>query len=322
MNADLSKAYTYTDFQGFTDLRRMAREETPEAADAAARQFEALFIQMMMKSMRDAMPVDGGMDGEQVKFFQGMFDQQIALEMSRGEGIGLRESMMRQLHPEPMSGVQGGELVMPTHRLPVYQRAENPWPESRVTAPSPSSADSVPQGAGPDQRHWRPESPEAFIQDLWPHAQRAAEALGVAPEVLLAQSALETGWGRHMIPGADGGNSFNLFGIKADGRWDGPRAHVQTLEYVGGVPERQRAAFRAYDSAAQSFDDYVSFITGNPRYREALSRVPDAEGYLRGLQEAGYATDPAYADKILDILGRGTLKTAAALKNADPAPIT
>ncbi|HSP01169.1 MAG TPA: rod-binding protein, partial [Thioalkalivibrio sp.] len=95
MNADLSKAYTYTDFQGFTDLRRMARQESPEAADAAARQFEALFIQMMMKSMRDATPVDGGMDGEQVKFFQGMFDQQIALEMSRGEGIGLRESMMR-----------------------------------------------------------------------------------------------------------------------------------------------------------------------------------------------------------------------------------
>jgi len=322
MNADLSKAYTYTDFQGFTDLRRMARQESPEAADAAARQFEALFIQMMMKSMRDAMPVDGGMDGEQVKFFQGMFDQQIALEMSRGEGIGLRESLMRQLHPEPVSGLQRGELVMPTHRLPVYQRAENPWPESRVTAPSPSSPGSVPQGTDSDQRHWRPESPEAFIRDLWPHAQRAAEALGVAPEVLLAQSALETGWGRHMIPGADGGNSFNLFGIKADGRWDGPRAHVQTLEYVGGVPERQRAAFRAYDNAAQSFDDYVSFITGNPRYREALARVPDAEGYLRGLQEAGYATDPAYADKILDILGRGTLKTAAALKNADPAPIT
>jgi len=322
MNADLSKAYTYTDFQGFTDLRRMARQETPEAADAAARQFEALFIQMMMKSMRDAMPVDGGMDGEQVKFFQGMFDQQIALEMSRGEGIGLRESMMRQLSPESLSGAQGGELVMPTHRLPVYQRAENPWPESRVTAPSATSPGAAPQASDADQRHWRPESPEAFIRDLWPHAQRAAESLGVAPEVLLAQSALETGWGRHMIPGADGANSFNLFGIKADSRWDGPRAHVQTLEYVGGVPERQRAAFRAYDSAAQSFDDYVSFITGNPRYREALSRVPDAEGYLRGLQEAGYATDPAYADKILDILGRGTLHTAAALKNADPAPIT
>ncbi|WP_018953179.1 flagellar assembly peptidoglycan hydrolase FlgJ [Thioalkalivibrio sulfidiphilus] len=323
MNTDLSKAYTYTDFQGFSDLRRLAREESPEAAEAAARQFEALFIQMMLKSMRDAMPVDSGMDGEQVKFYQGMFDQQIALEMSKGEGIGLRESLLRQLNPEaPAARGSDGELAMPVHRLPVYQRPENPWPQSRVQAPAPAAAPAAVEAFSDLPRDWRPESPEAFIRDLWPHAERAGQALGVAPEVLLAQSALETGWGRHMIPNADGSNSFNLFGIKADSRWDGPRAHVQTLEYVGGVPERQRAAFRAYEHPGQSFDDYVSFITGNPRYREALARVPDAEGYLRGLQAAGYATDPAYADKILDILGRGTLQAAVALKNPDQAPIS
>lgn len=323
MNTDLSKAYTYTDFQGFSDLRRLAREESPEAAEAAARQFEALFIQMMLKSMRDAMPVDSGMDGDQVKFYQGMFDQQIALEMSRGEGIGLRESLLRQLNPEaPLASSGDGELAMPVHRLPVYQRPENPWPQSRVEAPASAAAPAAADDASGLPRDWRPESPEAFIRDLWPHAERAGQALGVAPEVLLAQSALETGWGRHMIPNADGSNSFNLFGIKADNRWDGPRAHVQTLEYVGGVPERQRAAFRAYEHPGQSFDDYVAFITGNPRYREALARVPEAEGYLRGLQAAGYATDPAYADKILDILGRGSLQAVVALKNSDQAPIS
>ncbi|ACL72311.1 flagellar rod assembly protein/muramidase FlgJ [Thioalkalivibrio sulfidiphilus HL-EbGr7] len=323
MNTDLSKAYTYTDFQGFSDLRRLAREESPEAAEAAARQFEALFIQMMLKSMRDAMPVDSGMDGDQVKFYQGMFDQQIALEMSRGEGIGLRESLLRQLNPEaPLASSGDGELPMPVHRLPVYQRPENPWPQSRVEAPASAAAPAAADDASGLPRDWRPESPEAFIRDLWPHAERAGQALGVAPEVLLAQSALETGWGRHMIPNADGSNSFNLFGIKADNRWDGPRAHVQTLEYVGGVPERQRAAFRAYEHPGQSFDDYVAFITGNPRYREALARVPEAEGYLRGLQAAGYATDPAYADKILDILGRGSLQAVVALKNSDQAPIS
>ncbi|OOG27126.1 flagellar rod assembly protein/muramidase FlgJ [Thioalkalivibrio denitrificans] len=321
MSADLSRAFTYTDLQGFSDLRRMAREESPEAADAAARQFEALFIQMMLKSMREAMPVDSGMDGDQVKMYQGMFDQQIALEMSRGEGIGLRESLLRELSPVAPHSGEDRELAMPAHRLPVRQAPVNPWPEAVIRAPAVSDPAPAEQTM-PERDDWRPESPEAFVRDLWPHAERAARSLGVAPEVLLAQAALETGWGRHVIPNSDGTSSFNLFGIKADSRWDGPSARVQTLEYVNGVPERQRAAFRAYSSPAESFEDYVRFITSNPRYADALRQAPDAEGYLRGLQSAGYATDPAYADKILDILGRGTLPSVAALKSAAEPPIS
>jgi peptidoglycan hydrolase FlgJ len=325
MSVDLAKAYTYTDFQGFADLRRLAREDSPEAADAAARQFEALFIQMMLKSMRDAMPVDGGMDGDQVKFYQGMFDQQISLEMSRGPGIGLREALMRQLDPVLSMALREEKgLAMPLHRLPVYQAPENPFPGAVIRPPATAeeTGEAKAPEAAAEPASWPPESPEAFVRDLWPHARRAASALGLAPEVLLAQSALETGWGRHVIPNADGTSSYNLFGIKADSRWEGARAHVQTLEYVDGIPERQRAAFRAYESPARSFDDYVEFIRGNPRYREALAQVPDAEGYLRGLQEAGYATDPAYADKILGILGRGALQSVAALKSAPQVPIS
>jgi peptidoglycan hydrolase FlgJ len=306
MNADLSAVYQYADFKGLGDLRRMARQEAPEAADLAARQFEALFIQMMLKSMRDAMPIDGGQDGDQVQFYREMFDQQIALEMSRGEGIGLRESLLRELAPETTAAAAATELRVPERRIPA--RADWPLEAAVRTAPAPA-AQSVPAAAP-----WRPESPEAFIRELWPHAERAGAALGVAPEVLLAQSALETGWGRHVIPRSDGSSSHNLFGIKADARWDGDRVQVNTLEYVDGVAEQQRAAFRAYDSPAESFADYADFLRRNPRYRDALAQAPDAEGYLRGLQSAGYATDPAYAEKILDILGRGTLPQTLGLK--------
>jgi len=312
MTAELSAAYTYTDFQGLADLRRMAREEAPEAADAAARQFEALFIQMMLKSMRDAMPADSGMDSDQVRFYREMFDQQIALEMSRGEGIGLRESLLRELGPGGRDSGGIAELRMPERRVPVRPA----WPTMEAAV---RSAPSQP-GTALERAPWRVESPEIFIEQLWPHAESAGAALGIAPEVLLAQSALETGWGRHVMAHGDGSSSHNLFGIKADARWTGRRVHVNTLEYVNGVPEQQRAAFRSYDSPAESFADYVDFLQRNPRYRTALAQAPDAEGYLRGLQSAGYATDPRYADKILDILGRGTLPQTLGLKSRAPAP--
>ncbi|MFO8003294.1 flagellar assembly peptidoglycan hydrolase FlgJ [Thioalkalivibrio sp.] len=320
MNSDLAGIYNATDFQGFSDLRRMAREDAPEAADTAARQFEALFIQMMLKSMRDAMPVDSGMEGDQTRFYRDMFDQQIALEMSRGEGIGMRESLLRELAPGTAGAgaIASADLTMPARRIttPGRSTSDRPAIAPAAASPPPSIASSAAQQGGP------PQSPEAFLRELWPHAEAAGAALGLAPEILLAQSALETGWGRHVIQDGAGGSSHNLFGIKADAAWDGPRVHVQTLEYVNGIPERQRAAFRAYDNPAASFADYVDFLQRNPRYREALARVPDAEGYLRGLQEAGYATDPDYADKILDILNRGTLRQMVELKSDAARPIS
>lgn len=345
MNTSAAASYTYTDFQGFSDLRRMARDEAPEAADTAARQFEALFIQMMLKSMREAMPVDEAAGGDQVKFYQEMFDQQIALEMAQGEGIGLRESLLRELgapdvdgsgvdgagvngsgvegFPMPqrpplpaMHGLEAGLRWRPEARAAEARAVEGRAAEGRAAmepgaglargAPGTAGAGQARAAATPGER-WQPASPQAFVQELWPHAERAAARLGIAPEVLLAQSALETGWGRHVIAAGNGASSHNLFGIKADGRWEGPRVQVNTLEYVDGIPEQQRAAFRAYDDPAQSFADYVDFLHQNPRYREALAQAPDAEGYLRGLQAAGYATDPAYADKILAILNGGTL---------------
>ena len=139
------------------------------------------------------------------------------------------------------------------------------------------------------------------MEHIAPHARRAAEELGVSPKVLIAQSALETGWGQHMMQRPDGSPAFNLFGIKADASWEGDKVTQSTLEFEGGVMNRRKAAFRAYDSAAESLQDYVNFIQQNPRYEQAL-KAADDRGYVHGLQQAGYATDPEYADKILAVL--------------------
>ncbi|WP_439134338.1 flagellar assembly peptidoglycan hydrolase FlgJ, partial [Pseudomaricurvus sp.] len=143
---------------------------------------------------------------------------------------------------------------------------------------------------------------ESFKEHLLLLARKAAEALGVHGEVLLSQAALETGWGKHLIKDESGQNSYNLFGIKADSSWQGDKAVVSTLEYRDGVPVRERASFRAYSSFAESFQDYVSFIKNNSRYQEALKAASDAVEYVKGLQQAGYATDPKYADKIIGIV--------------------
>jgi flagellar protein FlgJ len=150
------------------------------------------------------------------------------------------------------------------------------------------------------------------VRALWPHAQRAAGELGVSPQALVAQAALETGWGRAVIQHNDGRSSHNLFGIKADARWGGEQVHVSSLEYVDGTVVRQRAAFRAYDSYADSFSDYVDFLKSNPRYGNALNHAHDPVAFTQALQRAGYATDPEYAQKIQGILGSAALGEATA----------
>ena len=205
------------------------------------------------------------------------------------------------------------------HPLSVSRRVA----DRAETAPEPAVADV----ARADE--WRPESPDEFIRDLWPQAQGAAAELGVAPEVLVAQAALETGWGRSVSRGADGASSHNLFNIKADHRWGGEHVTISTLEYRDGVAVRERADFRAYDSFEESFRDYVDFLRANPRYGDVLANANDPQAYIQGLQDAGYATDPNYAKKIGSILARYQManmsearQTVAALQEGESAPIT
>ena len=152
------------------------------------------------------------------------------------------------------------------------------------------------------------DSPESFISSMWEHAKTAAQKIGLNPAVMIAQAALETGWGKHVIPKQDGGSSFNLFNIKADRSWQGEHAKKMTLEFEQGLPVKKQANFRAYDSIKESINDYVDFLQSNPRYSKALNNVDKPEQYLDDLQKAGYATDPNYAQKIKNVLQRGEFK--------------
>jgi len=287
----------YLDMTGLAKLHGEAQRDSPKALKQVAQQFEALFVQMMLKSMRSATLAGGQgiMDSNQTRFYQGMFDQQIALDISKGKGIGLAKMLEQQLGKHlPKSG--GGA--------------------SSPNAVSGSAAGSAaPTAAAPKSSEPAPvskQSPSQFVASLWPHAQATARKLGVDPKVLVAQAALETGWGKGTVRNPDGSSSHNLFGIKAGGQWDGPSATVTTLEFSHGIPAPQQAAFRAYASPAASFADYAKFLQSNPRYRQALSQAQDPKAFVQALQQAGYATDPHYARKLLDVLHSPTLQSAVA----------
>ena len=292
-------ASIYTDFSGLADLKRQAREDSPEAIRSVARQFEALFIQMMLKSMREASLGDSLLDGPDMEKYTSLYDQQLALELARGRGLGFSNSLVEQL------GGTSGELPSAKPATPGAGPAGDMLERIRAlnTATGPVAVTRPASGMQePDRIQAVFESPADFVQTLLPDAREAARELGTEPGVLIAQAALETGWGRSVIRREDGGSSFNLFNIKADDRWPGRRVTVDTLEYRDGIARREKASFRVYDSFAESFRDYVEFLRASPRYRPALQQARDPEAFIEALHEAGYATDPAYAAKVGRIL--------------------
>lgn len=295
---------TITDFSQFTELRTAAGKNDPAALREVASQFEALFLQTMLKSMREASlgdPLFG--DSDQMELYQSMQDEQMALEMASGKGVGLADMLVRQL---------GGEGAAKT------SRPDTPYPIERRKV-NANFAISTNKQAWSD--------PEAFARDIWPHAERAAKKLNVAPQAIVAQAALETGWGAHVMPDRQGRNSFNLFGIKAGSGWSGEQVSKKTLEFEAGVPRPQRANFRAYGDVAATFEDYTTFLSSNPRYSGVRDYGSDAAGFANALQDSGYATDPNYAEKLTRILGSPTMRRAMAavtpaLNNSHNVPIT
>jgi flagellar protein FlgJ len=295
MNPATANSFHFADFEGFAGLRREAAADTPEARRAVAQQFEALFLNQLLQQMREAGRLaDGLFDSEQTRPYQSMHDQQLALSLAQGPGIGLADAILRQF------GETAGAALAPP--IPSNTGSDRLARIARRFPESAASAVERLRGAG--GAPFRPETPADFVAAVRPHAARAARQLGIAPEVLIAQAALESGWGRAQIAHADGAPSFNLFGIKATSGWRGDRVTVSTLEFIDGVPERRREQFRAYANLGEAFADYVKVIAGQSRYASALA-AGTGEGYLRGLQAGGYATDPHYADKILGILRRG-----------------
>ncbi len=288
----------YTDPATLSTLKVGAREKSPEAIRGVAKQFESLFVQMMLKSMRDTVPESELFGSKAGKMYQEMYDKQLSMNISTGKGIGLASTIERQL-----GGTPENELI--DKKIGKY--LSNPKPvdmpvESNVTLfklrKENIDVTSVSQNEQNNKSAGLWSGAKEFINDIWPYAQRAANELGVDAKVLVAQSALETGWGKYTPKHADGSNSFNLFGIKADSRWQGDKLEITTREYRHGVMQQEQAGFRAYKSTAQAFDDYTRFILDNPRYQQALEHGYDGAAYARELQKAGYATDPNYAKKI------------------------
>lgn len=327
MVAAADSAFVYTDLQGLAGLRQQARQDSPEAVKEAAKQFEAVFIQMMLKSMRAASPSeDGGiMDSDQTRLYRDMYDQQIALSMAQQGKLGLADTIARQLGGEgvnPPARPTSPEIVgdpLATLRQVERIRSNVAMPVAATPA-RPAAARTENPDFPVSDAPYKPGSPVAFVRRMWPHAQEAARRLGVAPEVLIAQAAHETAWGRSVPRFADGRTSHNLFGIKASRGWTGERVVNSTFEFINGVAVRLKDGFRAYPSYADSFNDYVRFLQVNPRYSQALESVGDGFSYLRELQRAGYATDPKYARKIQGLMNGpafdealGTLKSALGL---------
>ncbi|MFT3956589.1 MAG: flagellar assembly peptidoglycan hydrolase FlgJ [Piscinibacter sp.] len=248
-------------------LRASAAKDPKAAIKETAKQFEALFMQQIMKSMREATMSSGMLDNEASKLGTEMLDTQLATKMTGLPG-GLSEVIARQLERQ-MSGAQ---------------------PAIPGSAASTGAPAATPAKA--------PASQAAFVQKH-SDAARAAEAeTGIPAAFMVAQAAHESGWGRREIRNADGSSSNNLFGIKAGPSWKGAVAEVTTTEYVDGQPRKVTAKFRAYASAAESFADYARLMKTSPRYTGVVANASTAQGFAQGLQNAGYATDPAYADKL------------------------
>jgi len=307
-----SGADVYLDLNGLNDIRRQSRTDEKKALREVAQQFEQVFLKMMLKSMRDASFGDPLFDSDTSQFYREMYDDQLTTELSKNGSVGLADVLVEQMGQYLPQ--QDGNKPVKSAASAAVEAANQMIMAQRRRAYQQQSAPVVNE-APVTREKFEPGNPESFLQKLYPLAKRSARELGVQPEVLLAQAALETGWGSAVIRKTDGSSSHNLFNIKADSRWDGGSAQVATLEYRGGIAQKEQARFRTYDSYEQSFADYVDFIKNSPRYSEAVKHAANSDRYVEELQTAGYATDPLYADKIKSIMQRQPM-TALQLADA------
>ncbi|SBR52379.1 flagellar assembly peptidoglycan hydrolase FlgJ [Halomonas sp. HL-93] len=326
MNAtDMSNQFAL-DMQGFQRMQHTAKTDPDAGAESAAQQFEALFVQMMMKSMRDAIPESGLMNSSATDSYQKMLDQQWS-QVIASKGVGLADALVEQLERE--GAISGGkeesssadqqmqELIagIPRGTPRVLDSPLNPGDEQVPEAPTESrflaELDAVRQGKAAETESTQPDAPrqaggqlphvDQFMETLAPSAQAASRTTGVPAELILAQAALETGWGKHEIATQNGKNSHNVFGIKAGEHWEGDSTEVVTHEYIDGRREKVVDSFRVYDSYEHAFTDYANLIGNNPRYA-GVTQAPSAEQAARELQRGGYATDPRYADKLVGVM--------------------
>ena len=307
--SQLESARNVHDLSSLNRLREAAYSKDDKALKEAAEQFEAIFVQMMLKSMRKAQDAmadkDSPFNSEQVKFYRDMHDKQLAQDLSSSGGVGLAEIIVQQLGQHDINDfIPAGVARSDGNLASLNRQREQRLEQAQQTAEALTDTNA---------RHAFKAAafadPQTFVEQLWPAASKAASQLGIEPKALLAQAAVETGWGQHVIHNGQGNSANNLFGIKANSHWQGESATVNTMEFDGTVARQQRAAFRSYDNLQQGFEDYVQFIRGQERYRGAVENAGDPKSYFKALQAAGYATDPQYADKVMAVYNSDSLRS-------------
>jgi len=316
MTTRITDASNFLDVNGLNDIRLQSKSadksDKKDALEKVAKQFESLFMQMLLKSMRKAQEVlesDSPFNSQSTKFYRDMHDQQLAVELSEKGSLGLAPLIVRQLggdseHFTPKSVLRNdASLATAKHNLAVNnvsaaESTNNLKVNSLQTEQNTNNviAKKVVKPAF--------EQPQDFVRALTIPAKQVQRQLGIPFEVVIAQAALETGWGQKIIKTAQGTSSNNLFNIKADARWQGEKTDKETLEFTQGSMVKTTAPFRVYQSINDSVNDFVNFISSNERYQGALQQAENVEQFLHGLQQAGYATDPNYATKILATLNK------------------
>jgi peptidoglycan hydrolase FlgJ len=300
LSSKLQAQQSYTDLNSLQNIKQAGKEDKSIALRKVAQQFESMFIQMMLKSMRSANEVfgeDNPLNSFEMKHHQEMYDNQLSLSLSTSNNIGLADAFYRQMEKTYLAGAY---LSDDKEAIGKHFQENNKSLENTIQ-PIIYKGNKVNQRIKDAGVLNSLKTPEDFIQAITPYAKAIAKDIGVDYRVLIAQSALETGWGEHIIRDQHGNQSFNLFNIKADNRWQGKSVSVPTIEYVDGIAQRENAKFRRYASINESFTDYQQFLSQS-RYQKALSVSNDAALFVKELQVAGYATDPRYAEKIGRIL--------------------
>jgi flagellar protein FlgJ len=263
-----------------------------------------MFVNMMMKSMRDATPQDGPMDSQETRTFTTMLDQQMSQKLAK-RGIGLADVLVRQLTAQQSGAALAKEMqsgALGIGGAPGSNASRLKLDADSMSTDSAAAASGIKGTARSSTDSGKPAHVRAFQDKLADAAEEAEKATGVPAKFMMGQAALETGWGKRVIRNADGSSSNNLFGIKAGPGWKGKVATAVTTEYVNGKPHTRVEKFRAYASHADAFKDYAKLLSNNPRYEKVLAHGGDASAFAHGLQRAGYATDPQYAAKLSRII--------------------
>lgn len=303
--------------QGLQKLKNTAVKDPNQGIKGAAKQFEALFLNQMLKSMRAATPKSDLLNTSTTDFYTEMLDAQLAQNMA-GKGLGLAQRIEAQMRARGMiqadpreykedliAGIPKGKPKSLTgmesiNRLDTHQAVV-------AAQPKPQQQDDLTDWSGKPSpfRHssdtLKAPHVQAFLDEMSSSAVVASKVSGVPAKLIVAQAALETGWGREKIKTERGENSYNVFGIKAGGYWTGKTTSVGTTEFVSGVAQRSVEKFRVYDSYDDAFSDYARLISNNPRF-QGVANAPSEVAAARAIQQGGYATDPEYANKLISVM--------------------